>query len=164
MEEDRHRPDTCNEVERSLGQKSARINNENMLYAWQNDGSEHLFTFPNHVFPYTATWTVTARYTPTGSKRVGQKARETAGRARRPQDDLRAISERRSACPRRSRSSLAKEIWAIAADQVYTIGVIGLAAAVGGVRIFRRATWARIGPGVQQPGRRARRGAICADP
>jgi hypothetical protein len=39
--------------------------------------------------------------------------------------------------PEEEQIKLGKEIWSIAADQVYTIGVIGLAAAVGGVRIFK---------------------------
>ena len=39
--------------------------------------------------------------------------------------------------PEDEQIKLGKEIWAIAAEQVYTIGVIGLAAAVGGVRIFK---------------------------
>src|SRR4030095_14578851 len=33
------------ELERSLGQKRNGAN-ENHIYPWQNDGSEHLYTFP----------------------------------------------------------------------------------------------------------------------
>src|SRR4026208_1468132 len=39
------------EVERSLALKRTEAN-EQQLAAWNNDGSEHLFTFPLHVFPY----------------------------------------------------------------------------------------------------------------
>ena len=39
------------EVERSLAIKRAAAN-EQQLGAWNNDGSEHLFTFPIHVFPF----------------------------------------------------------------------------------------------------------------
>ena len=39
------------EVERSLAIKRAAAN-EQQLAAWNNDGSEHLFTFPAHVFPF----------------------------------------------------------------------------------------------------------------
>ena len=39
------------EVERSLSIRRAAAN-EQQLSAWNNDGSEHLFTFPRHVFPY----------------------------------------------------------------------------------------------------------------
>lgn len=40
------------EVERSLAIKRAAAN-EQQLGAWNNDGSEHLFTFPVHVFPFS---------------------------------------------------------------------------------------------------------------
>ena len=40
------------EVERSLAIKRGAAN-EQQLSAWNNDGSEHLFTFPVHVFPYS---------------------------------------------------------------------------------------------------------------
>src|SRR5207245_5308085 len=44
---------TVQEVERSLAlQRTAA--NEQQLAAWNNDGSEHLFTFPTHVFPFDA--------------------------------------------------------------------------------------------------------------
>ena len=39
------------EVERTLGQQRFAAN-ENQMWAWNNDGSEHLWTFPNHVFPF----------------------------------------------------------------------------------------------------------------
>src|SRR5688572_31343653 len=42
------------ELERSLGQQRNAAN-ENQLYAWHNDGSDHLYTTPNHVFPCEAT-------------------------------------------------------------------------------------------------------------
>ena len=42
---------TVQEVERSLALKRTAAN-EQQLGAWNNDGSEHLFTFPLHVFPF----------------------------------------------------------------------------------------------------------------
>src|SRR5207245_10524352 len=39
------------EVDRSLAIQRT-IANEQQLAAWNNDGSEHLFTFPTHVFPF----------------------------------------------------------------------------------------------------------------
>src|SRR5712691_957929 len=44
---------TFQERERSLAGKMAGAN-QTQLYAWLADGSEHLFTFPDHVFPYNA--------------------------------------------------------------------------------------------------------------
>src|SRR5262245_62893490 len=39
------------EIERSLALKRTAAN-EQQLGAWNNDGSELLFTFPTHVFPF----------------------------------------------------------------------------------------------------------------
>ena len=41
------------EVERSLAIKRAAGQRACSSAAWNNDGSEHLFTFPTHVFPFT---------------------------------------------------------------------------------------------------------------
>ena len=103
------------ETERSLGQRKM-INNENQMYAWQNDGSEHLFTFPSHVFPYDtvggngslyAEWFQTA----------GQKGKEPPPEV----GDLKKIYEnfrKAFGVPEEEQIKLGKEIWAIAADQV----------------------------------------------
>jgi len=125
---------TVNEVERSLGQKRM-INNENQMYAWQNDGSEHLFTFPGHVFPYDQVGGNGALYAEWFQSN-GQKGKEPppeVGELKKIYDNFRKAF----GVPEEEQIKLGKEIWAIAADQVYTIGVIGLAAAVGGVRVFK---------------------------
>ena len=44
---------TVQERERSLAEKMAGAN-QTQMYAWLADGSEHPFTFPDHVFPYNA--------------------------------------------------------------------------------------------------------------
>ena len=54
VEEDRHRPD------RPGGRAQPRASSgtpptSTSSCAWNNDGSEHLFTFPAHVFPFDAT-------------------------------------------------------------------------------------------------------------
>ena len=119
-----------NEVERSLGQKR-NISNENQLYAWQNDGSEHLFTFPTHVFPYDGTGGERRALRGRGSSRTAQKGKEPpaeVGELKKIYDNFRKAF----GVPEEEQIKLGKEIWAIAADEVYTIGVIGLAAAVGG--------------------------------
>ena len=126
---------TVNEVERGLGQKKL-ANNENHLYAWQNDGSEHLFTFPSHVFPYDTTGGNGSLYADWFQS--GAAARQGAAGLSLP--GLKTIYQnftKAFGVPEDEQVKLGKEIWSIAADQVYTIGVIGLAAAVGGVRIFK---------------------------
>ncbi|MDP8921467.1 MAG: ABC transporter substrate-binding protein, partial [Chloroflexota bacterium] len=125
---------TVNEVERSLGQRR-NINNENQLYAWQNDGSEHLYTFPTHVFPYDGTGGNGALYAEWFQSN-GAKGKEPPAELA----PLKKIYENfRTAfgVPEEEQIRLGKEIWALAADEVYTIGVIGLGAAVGGVRVFK---------------------------
>ena len=125
---------TVAETERSLGQRR-NINNEAQMYAWQNDGSEHLFTFPNHVFPYQAVDGNGALYAD-WFQTNGQKGKE-------PPEELKELKtlyegfKKAFGVPEEEQIKIGKQIWAIAADNVYTIGVIGLAAAVGGVRIFK---------------------------
>ncbi|MCC6178573.1 MAG: ABC transporter substrate-binding protein [Chloroflexi bacterium] len=125
---------TVNEVERTLGQRR-NIANENQMYAWQNDGSEHLFTFPSHVFPFQSIDGNGALYADWFQSN-GEKGKE-------PPPELASLktvySNFRKAfgVPEAEQIKLGKEIWAIAADEVYTIGVVGLGAAVGGVRIFK---------------------------
>jgi peptide/nickel transport system substrate-binding protein len=122
------------EVERSLGQRKL-ANNENHLYAWQNDGSEHLFTFPSHVFPYDTIGGNGALYADwfqSGGSRGKEPPAELAKLKTIYSNFTKAFG-----VPEEEQVKLGKEIWAIAADEVYTTGVIGLAAAVGGVRIFK---------------------------
>jgi peptide/nickel transport system substrate-binding protein len=125
---------TVNEVERSLGQKRHSAN-EAQLYAWQNDGSEHLFTFPSHVFPYDATGGNGVLY--------ADWFQSSGSRGKEPPAELAPLKKiyenfrKAFGVPEEEQVKLGKEIWAIAADEVYTTGVVGLAAAVGGVRIFK---------------------------
>ena len=50
VEEDRHRPRGAGGRAQPGVKRTAA--NEQQLGAWNNDGSEHLFTFPVHVFPF----------------------------------------------------------------------------------------------------------------
>jgi peptide/nickel transport system substrate-binding protein len=125
---------TVAETERSFGQRR-NSTNETQLFAWQNDGSEHLFTFPNHVFPYQTVEGNGALYAE-WFQTNGQKGKEPPAELA----DLKKLYDnfrKAFGVPEEEQIRLGKEIWAIAADQVYTIGVIGLAAAVNGVRIFK---------------------------
>ena len=53
--------------------------------------------------------------------------------------------------PEAERIQLGKEVWKIAAEEVYIIGVIGLAAASQGVRIAKNNIGQHPGAHVQQP-------------
>ena len=102
------------------------------LGAWNNNGSEHLFTFPLHVFPFEL-----AAVASSGLLYV--KWFHSAGaQGKEPEPKMRELMERRpSECPRRSASQLGKEVWKIAAEEVYIIGVIGMGPASMGVRVVK---------------------------
>ena len=121
------------EVERSLAIQRAAAN-EQQLSAWNNDGSEHLFTFPRHVFPYEAadlasSGPLYARW----FQSAGTQGKEPPLRLR----ELMGKFNKAFSVPEAERIQLGKEIWRIAADEVYIIGVIGMGAASMGVRIAK---------------------------
>jgi peptide/nickel transport system substrate-binding protein len=119
------------ELERTLGQKR-NGSNENMIYPWQNDGSEHLYTFPGHVFPYDETGgggQLFARWFQTN----GQQGKE-------PPAKIKEVMEKWKkgfGVDEAEQIKLGKEIWATVADEVISAGVVGLAAAVSGVRVYK---------------------------
>jgi peptide/nickel transport system substrate-binding protein len=121
------------EVERSLAIQRAAAN-EQQLSAWNNDGSEHLFTFPRHVFPYEAadlasSGPLYARW----FQSAGTQGKEPPLRLR----ELMGKFTKAFSVPEAERIQLGKDIWRIAADEVYIIGVIGMGAASMGVRIAK---------------------------
>ncbi|HXH10732.1 MAG TPA: ABC transporter substrate-binding protein [Alphaproteobacteria bacterium] len=121
------------EVERSLAIRRADAN-EQQLCAWNNDGSEHLFTFPVHVFPYGLGSLCTSG--PLYGKwfqSAGAQGKEPPARVRELMEKFR----RAFGVPEEERIQLGKEIWKIAAEDVHIIGVIGMGAASMGVRIAK---------------------------
>jgi peptide/nickel transport system substrate-binding protein len=121
------------EVERSLAlQRTA--NNEQQLGAWNNDGSEHLFTFPLHVFPFEL-----AAVASSGPLYV--KWFHSAGaQGKEPEPRMKELMEkwkRAFGVPEKERIQLGKDIWKIAAEEVYIIGVIGMGPASMGVRVVK---------------------------
>jgi peptide/nickel transport system substrate-binding protein len=121
------------EVERSLAIRRAAAN-EQQLSAWNNDGSEHLFTFPGHVFPYDPNSLSSSGILYT------QWFQSNGAQGKEPPPRLRELMEKfRKAygVPEEERVKLGKEIWQIAAEEVYVIGVIGMGAASMGVRLAK---------------------------
>jgi peptide/nickel transport system substrate-binding protein len=119
------------ETERSLAIKKSGAN-ETQLYAWNNDGSEHMFTFPGHIFPFdggSASGPLYGRWFQTN----GADGKEPTGRLRELMDKWRKAF----GVPEAERIQLGKDVWKIAAEEVYIIGVIGLGAASQGVRITK---------------------------
>ena len=121
------------EVERSLALKRTAAN-EQQLGAWNNDGSEHLFTFPVHVFPF-----VIADVASSGPlyakwfQSSGTQGKEPTGRMRELMDKY----KKAFGVPEKERIELGKEVWKIAADEVFIIGVIGMGPASMGVRVVK---------------------------
>jgi peptide/nickel transport system substrate-binding protein len=121
------------EVERSLALKRTAAN-EQQLGAWNNDGSEHLFTFPLHVFPFeiaavASSGPLYARW----FQSAGAQGKEPPARMK----ELMEKFKRAYGVPEKERIELGKEVWKIAADEVYIIGVIGMGPASMGVRVVK---------------------------
>ena len=125
------------EVERSLALKRTAAN-EQQLGAWNNDGSEHLFTFPLHVFPFeiaavASSGPLYARW----FQSAGAQGKEPPARMK----ELMEKFKRAYGVPEKERIELGKEVWKIAAEEVYIIGVIGMGPAPWACAWSRR-TWA----------------------
>jgi len=121
------------EVERSLALKRTEAN-EQQLAAWNNDGSEHLFTFPQHVFPFELAAVATS-----GPHYV--KWFHSAGKqGKEPDPRMKELMEkwkRAFGAPEKERIQLGKDVWRIAAEEVYIIGVVGQGPAAMGVRVVK---------------------------
>ena len=124
---------TVQEVERSLALKRTAAN-EQQLGAWNNDGSEHLFTFPLHVFPFEiATVASSGPLYAKWFQSAGTQGKEPPARMK----ELMEKFKRAYGVPEKERIELGKEVWKIAADEVYIIGVIGMGPASMGVRVVK---------------------------
>ncbi len=121
------------EVERSLALKRTAAN-EQQLGAWNNDGSEHLFTFPLHVFPFeVATVASSGPLYAKWFQSAGTQGKEPTGRLK----ELMEKYKKAFGVPEKERIELGKEVWKIAADEVFIIGVIGMGPASMGVRVVK---------------------------
>jgi len=121
------------EIERSLAIRRAAAN-EQQLSAWNNDGSEHLFTTPGHVFPYDPNSLASSGILYT------QWFQSAGTQGKEPPPRLRELMEkwrRAFGVPEEECIKLGKEVWKIAAEEVYVIGVIGMGAASMGVRLAK---------------------------
>jgi peptide/nickel transport system substrate-binding protein len=121
------------EVERSLALKRTAAN-EQQLGAWNNDGSEHLFTFPNHVFPFDIAAVATS------GPLYGRWFQSGGTQGKEPPPRMRELMEKWKKAfgvPEKERIQLGKEVWKIAAEEVYIIGVIGMGPASMGVRVVK---------------------------
>ena len=119
------------EVERSLAGQMYRANQQ-QLSAWNNDGSEHIFTFPGHVFPFSQG--------SSGGTLLGLWFQTNGEEGMEPQPYLKTIMEnwrKGFSVPKDERIGLCKEIWQLAVDNVNNIGIVGPGPASMGVRIAK---------------------------
>ena len=119
-------------VERSLAITRGAAN-ETQLSAWNNDGTEHPWSFPFHLVPLTI-----ATLAPGGPEYArwfhsgGKEGKEPTGRIREMMD----LWVQGMGVAEEERITLGKRIWQIAAEDVYIIGIIGPGAA-SGVRVAK---------------------------
>ncbi|ETX09104.1 ABC transporter substrate-binding protein [Candidatus Entotheonella palauensis] len=117
------------ELERGAAFKF-RSQNTFQLWAWNNDGSDHLWTSSWHIVPY---------YGNTTSGPLWGKWYATNGKeGQEPEPWMKTILanyRKGFGVSKEERIPLGKEIWKIAAEQVYIIATCGLSAANWGVAV-----------------------------
>ena len=120
------------ERERTLAEKMAGAN-ETQLYAWLADGSEHLFTFPDHVFPYNL-------LTEAGGVLFAQWFHSGGTKGEEPPPKIKQVMETFKAAfsaPEEERIKMGRDIWKTVVEEVHTIATVGLSPAAQGTRIVK---------------------------
>ena len=119
------------EIERSLAEQNYRANVHQMA-AWNNDGSEHIFTFPGHVFPFDNG--------SSGGAEIGLWFQTNGEDGMAPPAYLQTVMSnwrKGFGAPDAERTALCQEIWQLLVDNVNNIGVVGPGPASMGVRIAK---------------------------
>jgi peptide/nickel transport system substrate-binding protein len=114
-------------VERSLAMTRGAAN-ETQLSAWNNDGTEHPWSFPFHLV-----WLSISTNAPGGPEYArwfhsgGKEGKEPTGRIREMMD----LWVKGMGVSEEERLEIGKQLWKIAAEDVYIIGIVGPGAASG---------------------------------
>jgi peptide/nickel transport system substrate-binding protein len=121
------------EVERSLNTRRIEAN-EHQIDLRAADGTEHMFAHhPGAIFPsgggLDSMGPLYGKWFASG----GTQGKEPPPRMRELMDKYR----RAFAVPESERNELAREVWQIACDEVWTIGTVGLSPAIVGVRVVK---------------------------
>jgi peptide/nickel transport system substrate-binding protein len=117
------------ENERTLAERRNAAN-ENQLFAWVADGTEHLFTFPTHVFPYNPASGNGALYAQWFHS-FGKQGQEPPPKLL----EVYRLFRMAFSAPEEERVKAGREIWKIVTDEVFSIGTVGLSPAAMGIRI-----------------------------
>jgi peptide/nickel transport system substrate-binding protein len=120
------------ERERSLAEKTAG-SNQTQLYAWLADGSEHPFTFPDHIFPFNsindAAGILFAKWFQSG----GTQGKEPPPKIKAVMD----LFKQGFSAPEEERIKLGKEMWKTVIEETHVIATVGLSPAAQGTRIVK---------------------------
>ena len=122
-----------NEIERSLA--ITRIGaNEIQGHLWQNDGTEHFFSFPAHLFPFSPSGLGGANIGPLWAlwfQSDGTKGKEPSA----PMKELMGLWKKSFGVPEAERVAIGKQLWRIAVEEQWAVGTVGLSPAAQGVRV-----------------------------
>jgi peptide/nickel transport system substrate-binding protein len=121
------------EIERSLWTDRVTAN-EHQMSIWVNDGSEHLFIYPHHALPTTASNPQMGPAHAIWWQTDGAEGIEPPEEMKRAQD---LFTSAFAVEDQAERDAIAQEIWTILIDEQWSIGTVGLSPAVMGVRIVK---------------------------
>jgi peptide/nickel transport system substrate-binding protein len=119
------------EVERGFGMTRRRAN-QHQIFAISNDGSDHPFTFPTHLFPNEPGTSLGHLYGVWFSS-SGAQGKEPPARMK----ELMEIYRRGVGVPEEEQIKAGKEMWKIVVDEQYVTGTVGLSPAANGVRVAK---------------------------
>ena len=116
-------------MERSLA-GTVQASDENQIRVSWGDGSEHLFTFPGHVFPaFTSNEMGSA---------LGLWFQSNGEKGQEPHAELKEVMtlyKKAFGVPEAERIEIGKQIWRIVLDQAWSVGLVGQSPASLGVRV-----------------------------
>jgi peptide/nickel transport system substrate-binding protein len=122
-----------NEIERSLA--ITRIGaNEIQGHLWQNDGTEHFFSFPAHLFPFNPSGLGGSNIGPLWAQwfqSAGAQGKEPSA----PMKELMGLWKKSFGVPEAERVAIGKQLWRIAVEEQWAVGTVGLSPAAQGVRV-----------------------------
>jgi peptide/nickel transport system substrate-binding protein len=122
-----------NEIERSLA--ITRIGaNEIQGHLWQNDGTEHFFSFPAHLFPFSPSGLGGANIGPLWAQWF-QSDGTTGKEPSAPMKELMSLWKKSFGVPEAERVAIGKQLWRIAVEEQWSVGTVGLSPAAQGVRV-----------------------------
>ena len=120
-----------NEMERGLGVRRGNAN-ENMIMAFGNEGTENLYSLSGGIFPISSTsWSM---------PEAGRWFQSDGAQGKEPPPPMNKAMEMWKQAfgqPPEEQVRMGKEIWKIAVDAAWTIGVVGQSGAVEGIQIAK---------------------------